>query len=197
MRALAIAAVLLLTPSFVLEQRNRYEVEQQDYISNPTPCIWDADDEDQWRLVGDLDAGAVVTQQGCQVGDWAAHITTVTLVSTSPNLQAQVTIEGGGLTFTQTAVPVKIDSKRYRYQACIYGPDYDQSSPLLGPIGDGQGVMWTSSVRVANPTGRRVRDVVATFRIGGYVGPNTICGTYPITTHGQRVSWDPGIWLPS
>ena len=145
---------------WTLEERNRQAVEQQGLIENPTPCVWDADDHEEFRGVGLLAPGEVTTVGACVVGDWMAHLVSFSLVSRSPDLI--VTLDYGP--HTLTAAPVD-EGRSYRYELCFTGPDYDHEDPRLEPIGEGVGIVWEAVGSITNPTSRRVRDTVATFKI--------------------------------
>lgn len=168
MRAISFA---LLLESAVLnqpiEQQTPGGVTQPDqnlWVMNPTTCVWDADDEIHYRGAGELTATAEAS--ACIVGDWKAHLTTVDVVASSPDLGVRLSLTGDGLSFEAVAFPVPLPKNRWKYRACLYGPDYDQAHPLSLVEGSNGGVgeMWTAAVQIT--TTRRVREVNASFRVG-------------------------------
>ena len=168
MRALALALVL---ESAVLNQPVEQQTpggatqpDQSLWVTNPTECVWDADDEVLYRASGELTG--TVGASHCIVGDWKAHLVSVTMIATSPDLDVRVGLSGDGLSFEAVAVRTALPQKKWRYEACLYGPDYDQSHPLPMVAGSNGGVgeMWTGSVSITAT--RRVREVAASFRVG-------------------------------
>jgi hypothetical protein len=172
--------------------------DQSLWVVNPTDCVWDPDDHIEWRGFGDLEAGGSDGASGCILGDWKAHVTSVNVVSRSPNLAVEIVLEGDGLRFTAVPVPTLIEEsgpRRYRYEACLYGPDYSNHElpPVEGSNG-GVAVLWTASMSISNPTTRTVRDVGLSFRIGSYLGQGGCPAAFPITQTGERLNFEPGIW---
>lgn len=169
------------------------------WVVNPTECVWDADDDRTWDAGGNLTPGTAANAAGCIIGDTMAHIVSVVVRAPRPGLGVAISLVGDGLRFTLPAT-VSEWGRGWVYRACLLGPDYRSgvlgSLPLVEGSNGGHGVRWAAAVSVVNPTGRTVRDVAGSFRIGYYVGPgdNGCNDPYPISLTGERINWDPGIW---
>lgn len=146
------------------------------WVINNTGCAWDADDS---RSAGDTDGtiapGSTAVGTKCLVADWDAHAFYVNINSRSPDLVVEMRFGPQGFV---VRAPARASGNRYVYEACVWGPSYDRSSPDLQPTPNsgygGVGVMTVITVSVHNPSTRTVRDTHGLMRMR--FSPDAACG---------------------
>lgn len=175
-------------------------------VVNPTNCSWDVDDHWQKWVSGVALPGSSASSTSCLLisqnptfvsihGSEGFYSWTRTRAYTELSAAATglvVTIAFGDRTFTATPVA---SGNRYRYDLCV-GANYDPADPHLVPIagsnastvaGSTDAVAARTSVviTVANPTGKRIRDIT------GFIG---MTGTDPSNCHLQGQVEYPYAW---
>lgn len=143
-------------------------------------CAWDADDS---RTMGHVDGtlapGVMVSGSKCYVADNTEHATYISLYAKTPDLVVAMRYDPQGFVVTASVQPDPNRNGFYHYEACGFGPYYDQLSipPMqvipnsgtapnryLPEVIGGVGVPSTVTAVVSNPTPRTVRDVSGVLR---------------------------------
>ena len=170
----------------------------------PGPCAWDVDDH--WYLLanGTLNPGSTVTTDQCRVADpekiWQVRYgqaawwtmterhTGIRIESTSPDLKVNLDYSPQGRQFT--VLPTyDAGLRKYVYRACVglvYHPNdpawpYEKDAsvqPIPGSNG-GMGVITHASIKITNPTGRRVSATGKIEELAAWLSENTFssyCG---------------------
>lgn len=172
--------------------------------TNPLACFWSVDDHGSWTSRGDLDAGASASRETCRVADYPDNspygFATVFVQSKSDELAVSV-CHSQGRCFV--SAPVWDPTARvFTYTSCSRA-HYSSGDPLMqdidGSLG-GRGLVTTITTTVANPTGRKVRDVFAQVGyasdIAVFLGWNEARGCLPTFPYVDRLDY-PFEWTAS
>jgi hypothetical protein len=126
---------------------------QDPWVTNPTTCMWDTDDEFRYVSTGNvLAAGATVTVGGCLLKGEQLVRASTRISSPSPNL---------GVTYAfgseaTTAVPTFGADHRWHYDLCL-APGLFGGTPVeVADSHGGTAVPYDITVTVHNPTAQRV-----------------------------------------
>jgi hypothetical protein len=150
------------------------------WVTNPTPCAWDADDSKGGAITGLFLPGQSASWDACVMADWTAHL--VVVRNRDPRLSVTLTVPG------LLTVPV-VDT------VCIVGPEYDASAQLPPVEGSNGGIAqrYEYLVTATNTTERRLREQSVTVQLSvnasGYYPP-----ACPLPVAGQRQGSYPGPW---
>ena len=142
------------------------------WVTNPTSCVWDADDYERFVFSGVLAAGASMSLTRCVIGDWIAHLASIV----SYDAGVSVSVEFDSVAVTGASA------------ACIAGPDFDYGSPTLSLIegsNGGVGSVMVVTFTVTNTLGRKVQKAGA----GAYLGSHDF--QPPGCVLGSRFGVDP------
>jgi hypothetical protein len=190
-RALALAGALLAltatvanaapSPGFQFEQNwtdIQPVVEQQspgffagdmstseEWVRNPTSCLWDLDDQTEWDGTGKLTAGASASASICVIDDeydnfgGDDHMLRVDVDAPSPDLKVTLVNDRG----LSVSVPRTSDSSGYHWHLCVRdktpGP-----FPEIAESNGGTG-LFTNYTMTVTSTGRRdIRSPLAIFQ---------------------------------
>lgn len=147
-------------------------------IINPfgSACKWSVNDHEHFLSTGYLDAGATVSRERCVVSDYDPVLRTINGVtaqwsnsvhgmstarvwSKSADLVLSVCFEPQGRCFT--AAPIfDAQQRQYRYDFCGQTHYFPGDVVEIPNSNGGHGVLTTVTTTLANPTERRVRDVM-------------------------------------
>jgi hypothetical protein len=147
------------------------------WVTNPTRCVWDADDYQTFQFGGLLDPGRSASITTCLVADWNEHISRAYWASDG----LDVTVQVDGVTVSGDTV------------ACVLGPDYDHGSPLLPPVegsNGGVGLVTQVTFTVTNTSGKRVRRALAYGYLGAWYSNSDPCPLEP--RYGYDPAWRTG-----
>lgn len=140
------------------------------WVLNPTDCIWDGDDRQDYFGSGRLRPGDSASQASCIMADWDWHLAGIKVCSRqAAAVHGAVTFDLGGTALgavrieTEELMWSELD-RRYCATACMIGPHFDRSSPYLESVRDSKGgVAFPVVVRfevVSYDTQQRSVDVV-------------------------------------
>lgn len=140
------------------------------WVTNPTGCAWDADDN---RSTGFTDsvvaAGETTTATKCVIVDGTGHAVWFHVISRSPNLVSEIRFEPQGFVFRPNPTPVPGLNGYFEYFTCTLGPEYDESAipglPEIAGSNGGHGELTTITASITNPTTHAARKTGAVLRL--------------------------------
>lgn len=129
------------------------------WVTNPTRCVWDADDKSQWFAASMyLDPGRVYIDD-CLIADDENHLTVVDMWASAP-LSIVISFSTG-VSFKVNGV-FDDSVREYHYKGCLTGPMFTKDSSYRQDIPNsngGTGVPTSFQYSIENPTGRRIKTV--------------------------------------
>lgn len=132
------------------------------WVTNPTGCIWDVDDNGDLDWDGDLIASAQTSVTACVVEDWRVHPLSFGVNAHSDLLDATVCVGSD----CHTLVPFRVNANTSGYEFCVVASSLGLPLPLVEGSNGGIGALTTFVFTVRNPTRKTARDVRASFRAG-------------------------------
>jgi hypothetical protein len=172
------------------------------WVTNPTGCIWDADDRRQLFAGGSLRAGVPAVERFCVVAEpysvsttrWGVEglyglprrLAAVSVTSRSPDLKVAACFAPGGC----TSFPAVRDGRDYKYAGCVRVA-YDDNDPAVVEIpgsNRGIGVLTQGSLTVTAP--KRAAASGTALLAGGHGDVSSYCPVgaavetaYPLTRY--------------
>jgi hypothetical protein len=148
------------------------------WVTNPTTCLWDSDDEYSYSYDGTtMAAGASASVHECEYGSPRTHRTDTQFSASSPSLVVTQSFAWDNGTKTQTwHVAAVLDpiTRLYDYNSCFHTPNGDPTSDVFVTVpGSNGGVAMPVAITttVTNPTSTKVSKIGGKFE-GGNLNSN-------------------------